>query len=208
MTLTKAVITCAEDDGRVEAMFNPTQLTITTKAVMDTESGKVAFKRFTEDTFSTTLFFDTFETGANVRLIFAQLELWQRPTMDVGNRRVPPQCTFTYGTIQYRGVISNLSVKYTMFLQDGTPVRADVSITFQVVYGWAERIANSGRDNCRRLVTVRQNDRLDLMAADQTGSATNWRVIAAANDVEDPTEFPNIDQIGRTFVIPDLVGDS
>ena len=208
MPLTMATIrsTEATSAGVVTALFNPTELTMSSKALMKGEDGQYSFNRYTQDAFTVKLFFDTYETGNNVHSKFSKLEDWQKPTKSIGFRRVPPSVDFSYGSVQYSGVITSLSVNYTMFTTVGTPVRADVSVTMQVIYGNRQQIVNSGRDNCRRLVTVRQNDRLDLIASDQTGSASNWRAIAAANDVEDPLDFPEPTQIGRTFVIPDFVG--
>ena len=43
----------------------------------------------------------------------------------------PPSVLFVWGKFRFKGVITSLSQKYTMFLADGTPVRAEATISMQ-----------------------------------------------------------------------------
>ena len=44
----------------------------------------------------------------------------------------PPMVSFVWGQdVSFKGVVSNMSTKYTMFLPDGTPVRATTSLTIK-----------------------------------------------------------------------------
>lgn len=48
----------------------------------------------------------------------------------------PPICTFVWGKFpKFRGVVENMSVKYTMFLEDGTPCRAIVTLKLKQAAG-------------------------------------------------------------------------
>ena len=44
------------------------------------------------------------------------------------------QIYFFWGTIAVAGMLKQMSVNYTMFAPDGTPVRAQVNITIEGVY--------------------------------------------------------------------------
>jgi len=50
--------------------------------------------------------------------------------IDDEKMRRPPMCIFVWSKVfpAFKGVITQLSTKYTMFLPDGTPVRATVSL--------------------------------------------------------------------------------
>ena len=78
------------------------------------------------------LFFDTYEQKTNVHTEYIS-KLHQltdvREHADSKQRR-PPLCLLTWGTgfPQFKGVIESVNVKYTMFLHDGTPVRATATV--------------------------------------------------------------------------------
>lgn len=79
-------------------------------------------------TLSTELQFDTFETKTNVYMEHIRsLELLAR--VDPKLKR-PPLLDIDWGvgTPRMRGVVEQISVRYTMFLPDGTPCRATVNI--------------------------------------------------------------------------------
>src|SRR5262249_57994292 len=55
----------------------------------------------------------------------------------------PPLCTFTWGNNLpvFKGVVEDLNVKYTLFLPDGTPCRATVTLKMkqaETLYNKAE----------------------------------------------------------------------
>ncbi|HEY4240002.1 MAG TPA: hypothetical protein VGM88_09315 [Kofleriaceae bacterium] len=43
----------------------------------------------------------------------------------------PPECTFVYGDLSVTCVMTDLNIKITAFAEDGTPVRADISVTLK-----------------------------------------------------------------------------
>lgn len=77
------------------------------------------------------LIFDTYESGNNVSKVISPL----LALLNIDDDRRPPVCTFVWGSNlpEFEGVIENISVRYTMFLEDGTPVRATTNITFSKV---------------------------------------------------------------------------
>ena len=74
------------------------------------------------------LFFDTYEQRTDVRRhtdrIYGLLAI--EPS-----KHVPPICTFTWGRFSFRCVIERVSGRFTLFLDDGTPVRASLTVSLK-----------------------------------------------------------------------------
>lgn len=75
------------------------------------------------------LLLDGYEAHESVQDTVDQLERLTVAT-DIQNKRRPPVCSFIWGARfpKFRGVVESLQVKYTMFLPDGAPCRAVVSL--------------------------------------------------------------------------------
>jgi len=54
----------------------------------------------------------------------------------------PPVVEFQWGSFRFRGVITSMKEKYEMFLSDGRPVKATVSVTMREYFGSAKDIKN------------------------------------------------------------------
>lgn len=78
------------------------------------------------------LLFDTYEPGgASMDLKAALGPLLNLTPAPNGDKR-PPRVTFTWGGLpSFEGVVNSIDVKYTMFAEDGTPVRATCNITMR-----------------------------------------------------------------------------
>jgi len=127
----------------VTAMFNPKEITID-KRVPWTKSpsskGDQPSLEFTSAegrSMSFELFFDTFEAGTNVHTGFVEnlvtLARVQDPNGSEDKKR-PPKVGVKWGggkLPEFQGVIESVSVKYTMFLPDGMPVRASCDVTIR-----------------------------------------------------------------------------
>lgn len=101
----------------------------------------------------------------------------------------PALCLLQWGRqISWEGALTNLSIQFTLFDRDGTPVRALVDATFQQVYDNqpARQNPTSGGDPLRAAYLVMPGDTLESISYQQYGDATAWRRLAAANGMEDP----------------------
>ncbi len=68
------------------------------------------------------LFFDTFEEGTSVRELTDTIAKLAVPSPD---SKRPPLCIFTWGgSLAFKCVLESFSLRFTLFLDDGTPVRA------------------------------------------------------------------------------------
>jgi hypothetical protein len=76
------------------------------------------------------LTFDGFEDGTNVHTTYVDKLVKMGMTMPSGEKR-PPKVKVTWNSSalpDFIGVIESVSTKYTMFLADGTPVRATCTL--------------------------------------------------------------------------------
>jgi hypothetical protein len=189
------------DDG-IDVCFNPKEYTYdkslswdSSKALSDAPMPE--FKSPAAMTLAVTLQFDTYEERVSVRAKYVkrleQLTYMKKKAKDDKDikNQMPPMVLWIWGKQIFKGVITKLSQKYTMFLSDGTPVRCEVALALQQVEedikGWEKSMTvGTGRAAGTKSVPVHDGDRLDTIAAAQLGDASRWGEIAALNNVEDP----------------------
>lgn len=116
----------------IEAQFNPKELSVEkkvpwTKTKKSTDDApEVEFTEAEPKTLAVELMFDTFESKEDVAKKYGD-RLLQLATVDKGLKR-PPLVLFSWGKLEFKGVVHSISMKYTMFLEDGTPVRATCDV--------------------------------------------------------------------------------
>lgn len=97
----------------------------------------------------------------------------------------PPRVQFNWGkALIFEAVITSLQVKFTLFLSDGTPVRATATVTFQQIKDTKSLPAQnptSGGVGGERVWTVSEGDTLGWIAYQEYGDTSRWRGIAEAN---------------------------
>ncbi len=137
--LEKCRIKNLDEGTEVVALFNPKELIFDKSVPWNKHKGSRGDNPFLEFTnaepmtLSIELFFDTYEQQKNVYSEHVQslvaLTLVNKDAASEEQKR-PPHCLFVWGTEfpSFKGVIESLSIKYTMFLPDGMPVRATCSI--------------------------------------------------------------------------------
>lgn len=205
----KAKIIVLDNDGRkideIPVMFNPRDYSVSTEAELNGEGSGIQFKKVNIPDFTVTLFFDTYEDSANqdVREKTQKISELVVPTVEKKDTKQPPVCIFSWGGFGYKGILYKLAQKFTMFLSTGTPVRAELTLTFKSVVTKQEDALFKGQEACRKLWLVKEGDRLDLIAAKTLKDSSQWRKIADENNISNPMMFPAKDDIGRTLKIPD-----
>jgi hypothetical protein len=129
--LAKVLIRCAEAPNiEVKAQFNPKELQVDktvswTASSSHDEDPPVEFKEPQASSLTATLYFDTYETKADVNEKYIK-GLQKMVTIEPSLGR-PPLVLFVWGKFTYKGVVDSLGLKYTMFLEDGTPCRCEVA---------------------------------------------------------------------------------
>jgi nucleoid-associated protein YgaU len=104
--------------------------------------------------------------------------------------------------LHFKAIIERFSQRFTMFLDDGTPVRAIVNITFKEYKTVSDQLAELALESADRttLRTIKEGDSLWYLAAENYGDSEQWRAIAEANDIENPRLL----SAGRQIEIPPL----
>lgn len=207
MALVKATLTNASVAGAqpISVMFNPELLTVTTNmlypdiSVPGLRTPLLQFIRGEARTLAVELFLDQSDTGES--LADKLRELRGFVTID-GDLHAPPVCRFEWGDTTFTGVMSEFSEKFQMFDDSGRILRARVTVKFKAYEPAALQLAEINRSSPDRTKTrtVRAGDRYELIAAEEYGDPSYWRVLAAAND----DERPRLLAPGTVLLIPPL----
>jgi hypothetical protein len=123
-----------------------------------------------------------------------------------GNREQPPPvCRISWGEssaknldFPFVGVVESLTQDFTLFDSDGRPLRANLDVTFREFLRPEEDKRRNDPEFTTRI--VRRGDSLSSIAAEMLGSSARWRIIAAANQLENPRSL----EIGMSLSIPKI----
>lgn len=101
----------------------------------------------------------------------------------------PPVCEVSWGgskgiDFPFVGVVSSLTQNFSLFSDNGVPLRARLTVTFTEVKGWKEDQLENDPEFTTRV--VRLGDSLSNIAAEMYADPKLWRVIAEANQLDDP----------------------
>ncbi len=199
----KAKIKILDTGEEIPVMFNPGEYSVATSAQTTGEGSGIQFQRVNVGDFNVSLFFDTYEKRTDVREETERIASLLMPTIEGRETRQPPACLFLWGGFSYKGIIHNINQRFTMFLETGIPVRAELTATFKSIITTEADAQLRGREACRKMWTVKSGDRLDLIAFNALKDPAQWRKIAESNNINNPLAFPTDDDIGRMLVIPD-----
>ena len=207
--LTPATIKSTTGNISVDCMFNPEWYTVTKKNEYDVgeqlvKPPKPEFKRYGRSTLTLSqLIFDTYETGDDLPQITNKLWDFMRPIDSNDPKSSPPEVKFKWSSFEFTAVITDMTIKYTLFDKDGKPVRAEVSMTFMQSEDptrYPHQNPTSGGGPIQEVRRIVSGDRLDLIAADAYGDATKWRHIAEYNKIRNPRAL----RPGQQITIPPL----
>jgi nucleoid-associated protein YgaU len=213
-TFEKAQIVKLKDDGTDDGdahvcMYNPENLQFTRspafedKEVSGEENSQKHRKGGGKATLTVKLLYDTTRTmkkatdgvdvtkGDDVRkyIDFLYQLLKEKTDSTTGKQ---PYCSFRWGKKLYivKGFLTNLSVTYTLFAPNGTPLRADVNTTFEEQSSLSKldevKQNPTSRSEARKTWVVREGERLDYIAYQEYKNPAHWRHIAITNRIEDP----------------------
>jgi Contractile injection system tube protein len=128
------IVNLDNKDVVVKAMFNPKEIGIEKTIPWNKHKSSVAdipVLEFTDPDgkeLNIELLFDTFEQQKSVW--DEHIKTLESLTQVVKEKKRPPMVLFTWGSSfpNFMGVIASLSVKYTMFLPNGAPCRANATV--------------------------------------------------------------------------------
>lgn len=205
MAFAKARITIEHTGEQLEVMFNPEEYTLNrdnnfaSQAVPGLSSPLLQFVHGNLRTLEMELFFDTYERKSDVR------EETQRIVrlLDIDPElHAPPVINIAWASLQFRCVLARAGQKFILFLEDGRPARAKVTVTFNeyVDPGREMREVKRQTANFSKVHTVVQGETLSAIAGRFYEDPLMWRPIAIENGIDDPRALAT----GRLLLIPPL----
>ncbi len=196
-----------ENGETIQALFNPTELTITKgnnwtfDAIKGTSLPKGKFGGGKPREMQITLLLDqTLPNGSMTVKDMADklLKMMDVPSGTGGGSAdaVPPLVTFQWGDVpSFKAACTSLTIAFQLFKPNGTPIRADVKLA--LTQAETATSASSNSSNSRTNPTtrsagglgvhvVRDGDSLQSVAHGTYGDPARWRLIAEANGIDNP----------------------
>jgi hypothetical protein len=194
-----------EGQGPIEVLFNPNQYGVDKSnqiaeiAIPGLEAPILQYVHGNTRSLSMELFFDTFEEQIDVRAYTDQI--YNLLSIDP-ETHVPPICSIFWGGFSFVGVLDHVGGKFTLFMPDGTPARATLTVVFKEFIPAEVLVMESPTQSAdhRKTYVVERGDRLDLIAGREYGDAKQWRPIAVANHLDNPRQLLP----GQRLIIPAL----
>jgi hypothetical protein len=215
----QAYLTIENEGSPIKCLFNPKEYSISkssswqkkqnSSSIPNLQYGGGEPRKLALD-----LFFDgTDAVDGDVRDIteklFALLEANKKYKAEKKVR--PPSVEFHWGrTWTFPAVIESLSVQYSLFRPDGTPIRASAKLSLTQVEKAVAKPSAGGAKKGQNPTTrgvadlrshvVRDGDSLPSISFASYGDPTLWRAIAEANGVDDPLALRR----GRILSVPQV----
>lgn len=145
---------------------------------------------------------ETDQTDTSVSTSLNSLFSCLAPTEDSisSGKPSPPTVVFGWGsTVWFSAFVRDIEAQVTLFRTDGTPIRAACMLTLEEIpTSTPGQNPTSGSLSAYRTHTVVAGDTLASVAYGAYGKADRWRLIAEANEIDDPTRL----RTGRSLLIP------
>jgi hypothetical protein len=206
----------------IQVLFNPAEYSIEkgntyqSTSLPGLSTPVTQFVTGNADTLSMELYFDTYSASSRHGEVKLREDV-RNYTSKIANLmeidqtlHAPPICEFIWGPplgtperLQFRGILEKVSQKFTYFLDDGTPVRATLSVSFKEYKTVEQQLSEMKCQSADRtkLREFKDGDAVWLYAALEYGDPEKWRVIADHNQLENP----RIVAPGTKLELPPLV---
>lgn len=216
--LEKAKIRTIQPAGQAfEVLFNPTEYRLN-KANQFAEvtipglgAPLLQFGHGNAQTLTMQLFFDTYDpkpvgdqsASDNQKVVKdTDVRLYTKQVTDLlkinPELHAPPVCHFSWGNLNFVGVLQQADLRCTLFLPTGVPVRATVDVTFKQFYNGNAETGMLQSANFTKAYVVRLGDTLSSIAAAKYDDPAKWRPIAEKNNIDEPLAI----KPGQVLIIP------
>jgi nucleoid-associated protein YgaU len=216
MALEKALITNTVNGNKVPVLFNPEEYTVSKDnnfaqvAVPGLSAPVLQFVHGNMQTLEMELLVDTYEehkesnrtrnqSGQDVRTLTRQIT----DLMNIDpTTHAPPILLFTWASLSFTCVLARATQRFIMFLPEGTPVRARLTVTFNEFRNVDLEAKEIKRETVdySKIHTVTQGETLSTIAWRNYGNPRLWRPIALRNAIDDP----HVLEVGSQLIVPHL----
>ncbi|MCG5212169.1 CIS tube protein [Streptosporangium soli] len=195
MALTKLQVTVVHTGEVVLLPFNPEEYTLNqdnafaSQAIPGLSGPIVQFVNGNMQTLEMELLFDTWDTDSLEKRDVRELTGRVVRLLDIdGELHAPPVLRVQWGSLDFHCVLARAVQKFQMFADDGRPVRARVSVTFNRVIdpGREAREVNRQTADFTKFHAVVEGETLSGISARYYDDPRLWRPIALANALADP----------------------
>ncbi|MBN2544696.1 MAG: LysM peptidoglycan-binding domain-containing protein [Spirochaetes bacterium] len=191
MGLEKAVIKNLDTNEDIEVLFNPDEYIITKQTpwrehlIQGLDSPPVEFISGERKNLIMELYFDNTEDKKDVRKSTEKIEELMMVNPD---EHRPPLLLFSWGSLKFKCVLEDIVQRYTMFLPDGTPIRAIIKIMFKEYSDASRQFKEKPRHSSdhTKSIILKEGDSLSKISAKEYNDPKKWREIANANNIDDP----------------------
>lgn len=206
----KAKIEILDSEGNtagkdIVVLFNPAEYTLTESSSYSSNSGPssdaptVMYSGGKAAALSMELFFDTSavpaasgKSSTEATDVTDKIKEFEELVYIKGELHSPPIIRFIWGSLSFKGVVTELKSTFTKFTESGMPIQAKVSISMMSYSEQKEEKQKSppespDRTKCR---TVREDYSIWDMAKSEYRDMSKWKVIARANNISNPLEVP------------------
>jgi len=206
MALEKATITNLNTAETIRVMFNPDEYSFdlgnsfAEVGIPGLPASPIQYVRGNLRTLKMELFFDSYEQqGGDVRAATGPITglLDNDP-----KTQAPPILLFSWGGLNFRCVLESVAQRFTMFRDDGTPVRATLTVSFKEYEPVDVEIRQGLFIGPPAVQTIIEGDTLSKIAGQVLGDPGAWKEIARTNDIDNPRELP----AGLKVVLPAAPG--
>ncbi len=225
--LRKAKFKVFKQDGSSDSMdvaYNPNTLTLAKKPrladinIPGLDSPLKQFVRGETEILDVELFFDSTEsgTGEGATSVTTLTDPFYGLVKIDPTTHAPPICSFLWGAkfpgdslpelyqnqrrTEFKGVVTDVRQEFKLFSPEGTPVRAVLTLKlaeYKPLHEQLNQLNLQSPDHTRAYVLA-EGDTLALVAWRQLRNPADWRLIAEANDIDDPRRL----EVGRPLLVP------
>ena len=209
MPLTKIQIVVKHTGEKLQVLFNPEEYTITkdinfaSQGIPGRSGPLLQFVNGNMRTLEMELFFDTYDTSSLVKKdVRSETNKIMKLMAIDPELHAPPVLQIAWSSLQMDCVLARVSQKFVFFSEDGTPLRARLTCTFNE-YIDPEREGKEIRRQTAdfsKIHTTIEGETLSGIAAKRYDDPGLWRAIAIRNGIDDPRRLP----AGEDLVIPAL----
>ncbi|RGY98569.1 LysM peptidoglycan-binding domain-containing protein [Clostridium sp. AM58-1XD] len=186
------------EDKTITCMFNPAEYTIrcTTKYARNSDKEKntqdLQYVEGEGRELSLSLYFDTSipDSEGYYQAVTEYTDDVVKLTDVDGDQHRPPAVSFSWGNLNFKGMVTSLNQTFTYFGIDGMPLRAKIDLTISSISSEADNKAQPKSSPDRtKYRTVIQGSSLWKIAYEEYDDCEKWKLIAEANGIQNPLDI-------------------